>query len=440
MYIESETLELKRQLTDDIIKEIIAFANAKGGRIIIGVDDNGEIVGVDDAKQICEKLSSKINDLIRPSIIALTSISIIEEDDKQLVKVEILRGTNRPYYIASKGIKSTGVFVRFGNTIIPASENLIRNLIKESDNYNYEDMLSFNQELKFDYTRRFFESKGIELEKNNMKTLGIINKDDMYTNLGLLLSDECEHTIKVAVFADETKDRFLDRKEFSGCLLKQLSDAYDYIYLNNKVSSTYEGINRLDKKDYDDLGLREALLNSIIHRDYSFDGSIIVNIYTNKIEFVSIGGLVPGINVDDIMIGISQTRNKKLANIFYRLQIVESYGTGIRKMIDDYKGLSIEPEFKVTSGAFLLTLPNRNSKEANLKDNKSTKSELSCSILNILRQRGELSRSEIQDILDVKKTSCIEALKVLQSENAIIKIGKGKKIKYATWDGSRLSH
>lgn len=360
MYRESELLELKKEFTDDIIKEIIAFANTNGGRIIIGVDDDGEVVGVNDSKSICEKLSSKINDNIKPSIIGLISIKVIEEENKQIISIDVLRGTNRPYYIFSKGLKPTGVFVRLGNTSIPASENVIRDLIRESDNYNFEEMLSLNQELSFDYTKSFFKYKNIDFKDNNMKTLKLINSDGMYTNLGLLLSEQCEHTIKVAVFADETKDKFLDRKEFEGSLLKQLSDAYQYLELNNKECSTYEGINRIDIKDYDSLGIREALLNALVHRDYSFDGSIIVNIYTDKIEFVSIGGLVKGISLPDIMVGISQTRNKKLANVFYRLRLLESYGTGIRKIIDDYKGFRVQPEFRVTPGAFLLTLPNRN--------------------------------------------------------------------------------
>lgn len=429
MYKESEIIELKRELTDDIIKDIIAFANTKGGRVIVGVDDYGKILGIDNAKQICEILSSKINDIIKPSIIGLTSITIFKEEEKQLVSIEVMRGTSRPYYIAGKGLKPLGVFIRLGNTSVPASENVIRDLIKEADNINYEDMLSFNQELNFEYTKSFFRDKDIALEKNNMKTLGIINNDAMYTNLGLLLADECEHTIKVAVFADKSKDRFLDRKEFCGCLLKQLSDAYNYIKLNNKVSSVYEGINRIDSKDYDDLGLREALLNSIIHRDYSFNGSTIINIYTDKIEFVSIGGLVPGISIDDIMLGISQTRNKKLANVFYRLQIVESYGTGVRKMIDDYRGLSIKPEFKVTSGAFLLTLPNRNNEKTRQSYEKVDRRTSFNDILNVLRDK-ELSRNEIQEKLDMKKTSCLNALGALLQENKIIKIGKGKNIKY----------
>ena len=143
-------------------------------------------------------------------------------------------------------------------------------------------------------------------------------------------------------------------------MLKQLSDAYEFINLNNNVNSSYEGLLRIDSYDYDKLVIREALLNAIIHRDYSFSGSILVNIYTDRMEFISLGGLPTGLTLDDIMLGVSQSRNEKLANVFYRLELVEAYGTGIQKIKKDYKNTRLTPEFNVTQGAFQVVLPNKN--------------------------------------------------------------------------------
>ena len=432
MYKESEVLELKREFTNDIIKEIIAFANTKGGQIIIGIDDDGNIQGVGNSKQICESLSSLINDSIKPDITTMVTINTKIQSGKELVVIDILRGTNRPYYIAGKGLKPAGVFIRLGNTSIPANENAIRQMITQTDGTNYENMRSFYQELQFEYARNFFKKQGLTFELQNMKTLGIINNDGLFTNLGLLLSDECKHIIRIAVFEDTTNNNFLDRKEFSGSVLKQLSDAYDYLKLNNKKRATYDGLNRIDSNDYDDLVLREALLNSILHRDYSFSGSIIINIYTDKVEFVSIGGLVPGISMDDIMIGISQTRNEKLANIFYRLELVESYGTGIKKIIGSYNNTSYFPGFKATSGAFLLTLPNRNYKypSVNVEENKNDEFDKSSLIIGLLSDNKILSRKEIQEKLNMKQTSCISLLKELEGMKKIRKIGQGKNVRY----------
>lgn len=433
-YIESEVLELKRSFTPDISKEIIALANTKGGKIIIGISDDGILVGVENSKQIIESLSSLINDSIKPDITAMISINVDIENNKELVIIEVLRGNNQPYYLASKGLKPLGVYIRLGNTSIPANENAIRQMILQTDGTRYEIMRSFNQELHFDFASRFFNKHGLAFESSNMRTLGMINIDGLFTNLALLCSDECQHIIKIAVFEDTTNSKFLDRKEFEGSVLKQLIEAFDYLKLNNKKRGRYEGIERIDSSDYDDLVLREALLNAIVHRDYGFSGSIIINIYADRIEFVSIGGLVSGISMDDIMIGVSQTRNDRLANIFYRLELLESYGTGIKKIVESYKHSPLSPEFKATSGAFLVKLPNRNYK-AEISSVQEDEADYlfidkTQSVLSLFENHKFLTRKEIQSQLDLKQTSSIVLLKKLETAGYIMKIGKGKNVKY----------
>jgi ATP-dependent DNA helicase RecG len=233
-YKESEILELKRELTSEISKEIIALANTKGGQIIIGVNDDGNIMGVENSKQVCESLSSLIKDSIKPDITTMISINTKSQENREIVIIDIMRGLNRPYYLTGKGLKPMGVYVRLGNTSIPANENAIRQMIALTDGTSYENMRSFNQVLNFEYTKNFFQKQELAFEIQNMKTLSIINNDGLYTNLGLLLSDECQHIIKVAVFEDTTNTTFVDRKEFNGSILKQLTDAYDYMKLNNK--------------------------------------------------------------------------------------------------------------------------------------------------------------------------------------------------------------
>ena len=441
-YCESETLELKRELTSDISKEIVALCNTRGGQVILGVDDDGIVIGIKNPKDICERLSSIINDSIKPDITTMVSIETKNENDKEIIIIDVVRGTNRPYYLASKGLKPSGVYVRLGNTSIPANDNAIKQMITQTDGTSYESIRSFNQELSFDYAKNYFHKQNLLLESNNMKTLGMINNDGVFTNLGLLLSDECQHTIKVAVFEDNSKNKFIDRKEFSGSMLKQLFDVYDYLRLNNKKQSIYEGLNRIDINDYDDLVLRESLLNALIHRDYSFSGSIIINIFSDRMEFVSIGGLVPGININDIMLGISQSRNEKLANAFYRLELVETYGTGIGKILESYKKSPYKPQFSISSGAFLLMLPgtrfSKNNTEffyKNINTSIATNDieddrEEEYQIMELLSKNKSLSRKEIQDFLKLKQTKCLYVLKSMETTNKLQKIGKGKNVKY----------
>ncbi len=162
----------------------------------------------------------------------------------------------------------------------------------------------------------------------------------------------------MAVFEGIEKNIFKDRKEFKGSLLKQVTEAFEFINLLNKTEATFEGLIRKDERDYPVEAIREALLNAVIHREYSFSGSTLVNIYEDRIEFVSLGGIVYGLSLDSIMLGVSQSRNEKLANIFYRLHLIEAYGTGIRKIFTNYERYNMKPTIKAEVGAFQVVLPN----------------------------------------------------------------------------------
>ena len=193
-----------------------------------------------------------------------------------------------------------------------------------------------------------------------MITLKMIGEDDLYTNLAYLLSDQCNITTKIALFQGKDKEEFRDRKEFKGSLLKQLDDVYEYLLLSNKTKARFIGLNRYDKEDYLKEALREALLNSVVHRDYSFSGSNITNIYEDRIEFVSSGDLVPGLELDSIFLGVSQSRNPHLASLFYHMHLIESYGTGISKTQRSYKNELHQPLFETAKGVFRVTLSNQN--------------------------------------------------------------------------------
>lgn len=297
----------------------------------------------------------------------------------------------------------------------------------------FEEVRSFNQELTFEYLSVEFKSNNLNFDHAQMKTLGIQDNDGLYTNLGLLLSDQCIHNIKVACFEGNDKNSFKDRREFSGSLLKQLSDSFEYIDLFNKTKATFSGLTRIDKRDYPPEAIREALINSIVHREYSFSGSTLINIFDDRIEFISLGGLVPGLALEDIMIGVSQCRNEKLANIFYRLKLIEAYGTGISKIITSYNESIKKPVINATYGAFQVVLPN-----LNYMQNSTIKEENEYyisnpqyyAILNYIKQNGSMTRSETQNILNVGQTRAINILKEMVNNELIKSVGKGKRTMY----------
>lgn len=337
LYQESERVELKTVVAEDIKKEIIAFANSDGGKLFIGIRDDGTIVGVDDADAVALQISNMVRDTIKPDITMFLHYETIEEGNKKFIAVDIQRGTNRPYYLAKKGMRPEGVYVRQGYSSVPASDIAIRRMIKETDGDQFESMRSLNQKLSFQAMKKEFQLRKMDFGMQQMRTLKLIDSDRLYSNLALLLSDQSVHTIKVAVFQGTDQTIFKDRREFTGSLLQQMNDVYDFIDFRNQTRSTIERLQRIDVRDYPEIAVREALLNLLVHRDYSFRASSLISIYSNRIEFVSIGGLMSGVDLEDIMMGISICRNQNLANVFYRLKLIEAYGTGLNKIMKAYE-------------------------------------------------------------------------------------------------------
>lgn len=313
-------------------------------------------------------------------------------------------------------------------------------MIKDSDGDIFEEMRTMEQDLTFEEAEKAFERYGVEFSEDKYIALGLRNlHDDQYTNLALLLSDQCQHSTKVAVFGDTTNLTFKDSKEFNGSIFKQLDDTYSYLSLCNRTAAVFKGLERIEKSDYPEEALREALLNALVHRDYSYSGSIIINVNDVSMEFISIGGLLPGLSAEDIRSGISQPRNRKLAEIFHRLRLIESYGTGIRRIFSLYKDSPVQPQIKVTSNTFKLVLPNMNASEQLTSTNESKVSAETTSVvtpqmkivLGYLAEYGEMTDEELQELLNVKKTRSYLIARQM-NECGLIEIegrGAGKKYK-----------
>ena len=186
---------------------------------------------------------------------------------------------------------------------------------------------------------------------------------------------------------------------------------------------------RTDKKDYPDEAIREALLNALVHRDYSFSGSIIINVNDKKMEFVSIGGLVPGLSTDDIKIGISQPRNKNLAEVFHRLRLIESYGTGIRRIYKTYEDCGEKPIIEATSNAFKIVLPNMNEVSAIAADESKVSAQMR-EVLDFIAKKGYATDSELEEKLKLKHTRVYNLTREMK-ELGILRIeGRGKDKKF----------
>lgn len=428
IFQESETIELKEIITPDIKKEVIAFANCGGGTLYVGVTDSGEVVGVDNSDETLQQLGNMIRDAIKPDITMFIHYDILEQEGRRIISVSVQRGTNRPYYLAKKGLRPEGVYVRQGTSSVPATDMAIRQMIKETDGDSFEEMRALEQDLTFQAAGKEFELRKVAFEAQQMKTLKILNADGIYTNLGLLLSEQCKHTIKAAVFEGTNQSIFRDRREFTGSLMQQLNDAYAFIDMHNHVRATFDRLLRIDTRDYPEPAVREALLNLLVHRDYAFRASGLISIYEDRIEFVSVGGLLPGIALDDIMAGLSVCRNQNLANVFYRLQLIEAYGTGMRKIMESYSGEEQKPLITATSNAFKIVLPNVNNGVPTLKSNPLNDGE--SWIMDYVRSHGAIARHDVEKQFGISASTASRLLKNLSEKGLLSQCGKGRNTRY----------
>ena len=370
MNIETENIEFKSQFTEDIYKEVIAFANTDGGIVYVGIDNNGNAVGLTDVDQEYTRITNGIRDAIMPDVTMFVRFTIQEN---KVVRITVSEGSNKPYYLKGKGLKPSGVYVRPGTSSVPASPEQIRQMIKESDGDTFEEMRSMEQELTFEAAQRAFKLYGVEWGAEKYRSLGITQKKDgIYTNLALLLSDQCAHTTKIAVFSDDARTVFRDSKEFTGSIFKQFEDAVNYLALCNKTSSVIKGVIRTDKQDYPEEAIREALLNAIVHRDYSFSGRIF-NLYADCPE---------------------------------------------------------QPQIEVTPNTFKIVLPNMNAVAAAAPKQASPVTAQMQKVLDYISEHGHITDEEVQSLLEIKKTRAFELMKQMRNAGLVQMVGRGAGKKY----------
>lgn len=336
-----------------------------------------------------QQVSNALSDSIRPDVSMFTNMSLLNEEGRFYIKLEVSQGTKKPYYLSDKRLKPTGVYVRNGTTSAPASEDVIHMMIKMTDGDSFEANRSLIQELNFNRLEKEMGRRKLEFTQVQMKNLGILTSDDIYTNMGLLVTD-----------------------------------AYKTIDFYNGTKATFEDLLRIDERDYPEDIVREALLNAIVHRDYTFSGSTFINLYSDRLEIISLGGLVSGLSLEAAMLGASQPRNEKLASLFYRMKLIEAYGTGISKIISCYKGLQVKPKFENVEDAFRVTLPNIHAQEIVIENEKYLP------IRQLFENRKEITRSDVEEILEIRTTHAINMLKEMLEQGLITKVGGGRQTRY----------
>jgi len=289
--------------------------------------------------------------------------------------------------------------------------------------------LSIEQNLTFEYTDKTFTEKDIKFGQQQKQSLGLVSHDGRYTNLALILSDQNPYSTKAAIFEGLNKETFKDRKEFTGSIFKQIDDVLAYLHVYNRTHGQFEGAYRIDNPDYLEITLREAYINALIHRDYYIEGSILISMFDNRLEFMSLGGVMPGVTHDLMLAGVSVTRNEKLAQVFYRLNIIEAFGTGIPRIFSVYENYPVKPKIPVIDGGFLLCLPNRNYEPIIVKEKSVAYGSNEQRILTSFTN-SSFTKEDTAKLLNISVNGAYKLLERMKEQRLINAQKAGKKWMY----------
>ena len=435
--LESATVEFKREYNEKVINTMLAFLNTGGGTLYLGLSDDGTVYGIQGSIDLeARKASSSFRDSITPDPSGYFNVEPEERDGKYILKITVEQGKAIPYCYSKYGLVPQGVFVRNGSNTVMATREHIRQMIKDNGFGQFIAELSIEQNLTFEYAEKFFNGSDVKFGQQQKQSLGLIRPDGRYTNLALILSDQCPYTTKAAIFEGRNKDKFKDRKEFTGSIFKQIDDVLAYLHVYNRVRGEFEGAApeklayRIDTPDYPDITLREAYINALIHRDYFIEGSVLISMFDDRLEFMSLGGVMPGVTYDLMLAGVSVTRNEKLAQVFYRLNIIEAFGTGIPRIFSAYGNSAVKPEIPVINGGFLVRLPNRNYEVLVVKENKVTYGSNEQRLLASFPYGG-FSKEDAAKSLGISDSGAYKLLERMREQGLLHAQKSGKKWLYS---------
>jgi len=384
---ESSILEFKEIVKSNFLKTVSAFANYRDGEILFGIADSGDVIGIDNIDQKKLDVENTINDNITPRPKFTLKTKII--DDKEIIILKVFKGKMPPYIYQNKA------YQRADTATVPVDGTAFSQLILEGSNSSFDELEANVTGLKF--LKLETELKNLlgisELTDDILRTMSL-RTNGSYTNAGMLLADENEYKFGIDIVRfGKTDNIFIERVEVKGVsLLFQYEKAMDIF---DKWYSPYEevvGFYRVSRVQIPREAFREALANALIHREYLLKANIRIAMREDGIEIISPGGLPTGITKNAYATGqYSQIRNEIIAETFSRLQLIEKYGTGVKRIIEAYQPFKQAPVFDVIDGqAIKVYLP-----KVTYLDSKEEFNDYEYRILGYINEKIETTASEI---------------------------------------------
>ena len=411
---ETKDIEFKETVSNSFLKTVSAFANYDGGKIIFGIDDNGIVVGIDNTKRACLEIENLINGNLEP----VPSYSLSIDSKYRTVTLSVVEGAEKPY------IYKLNAYRRSDSSTVPVDRTEMKRLILAGQNMSFEELKAENQDLKFDLLTSKIKSElnVKEFNLDTLKTLELYTDSKGYNKAAELLADENSFCgIDIVRFGDSISI-IHDREELKDISILKMYDESIEIF---RKYYKYERINGAIREDVyliPEPAFREAIANAIVHRTWDIDTNINVAMFPDRIEIVSPGGLPSGINEEEYLRGgISILRNRIIANIFFRLHMIERFGTGIRRINEEYKDSFNKPKFEITQNSIKITLP--------LVDKNKGLTEKQRVVYKVL-DHTESSSSMVADATGFGKSKTIEILKSLAEEGYVTVSGNGRGTRY----------
>ena len=335
---ESHRIEYKQKLTADFEKTIVSFLNYKeGGVVYIGISSDGKIFGCENPDEIQLKIKDKLKYNIAPSCLGLFEVILETIEKIYIIKIIIASGRETPYYVKKYGMSSKGCFIRIGSSSEPMSQTLIEDLFAKRVRNSISKIKAPRQDLTFEQLKIYYEAKDLKLNDKFASTLELLTQDGHYNYVAYLLADANGTSIKVAKYAGIDKIDLIENNEYGYCsLIKATNQVLNKLDVENKTATLITHTTRKEQPLWDKVALREAVINAMVHNDYTTEVPPVFEIYSDRIEITSSGGLSTIKNIDDFFSGYSKPICRELMRVYKDLEFVEHLGSGLNRILKAY--------------------------------------------------------------------------------------------------------
>ena len=428
MLQESSRIEFKIALNDKLEKEVVAFLNNhEGGILYIGIDDNGHPVENPDMDSMQLKIADRIKNNILPSTLGLFDIVTEYVEEVPVTKIVVSSGLEKPYYLRSKGMSPNGCYMRLGTSTQPMPTDLIDDLYAKRIHTTLRNIPAPRQDLTFAQLKIYYQERGLELNKKFANSLELLTSDGRYNYIAYLLADENGVSIKVAKYAGTTKVNLIENEEYGYCsLIKATNHVLEKMKIENITKAKVTGTKRIEKNLVEPVPMREALINSIVHNDFSREIPPVFEIFSDRIEITSYGGLIPGQSKEDFFSCSSMPRNRELMRVFKDVGLVEQLGSGMSRILQFYDRNVFEIKEHFIKVIFPFSLSVSEEEVASGDNNGDNNGDIN-KVLFLLEKDPSITAKKMSEQLGMSTRKISRIMKELRESEIITRMGSNRK-------------